>query len=164
MKTLLLLRHGKSDWKNELESDFDRPLAPRGIKAARKMAEMMEEEDLVPELIVSSPAKRAISTARIVLDELGDVELEENEDIYGAELSALMNVVHSLPEDYDKVMLVGHNPGFEELANALSGREDTVMKTCSLAILNMRRGSWEEVQEGSFELEDIKNPGGKDED
>lgn len=165
MKTLLLLRHGKSDWQHaEIEADYDRPLAPRGVKAARKMAQLIEEADLVPELIVSSPAKRAISTTQLLLAEIGDIELEENEDIYGADLNTLLNIVHSLPDDYDRVMLVGHNPGFEELANSLAGREDTVLKTACMAILNSRAKSWAEVDEGSFELEDVINPGGKDDD
>ncbi len=166
MKTLLLLRHGKSDWQHaEVESDFERPLASRGIKAAKKMAELIEEDDLIPELIISSPAKRALSTARLIETYIGDVEVEENEDIYDADLNALLNIVHSLPDDVDRIMLVGHNPGFEDLTNALSGREDTVLKTCNMAILNARRlASWSEATEGSFELEDIKGPGGKEED
>ncbi|MCC7478446.1 histidine phosphatase family protein [bacterium] len=166
MKTLLLLRHGKSDWQHaDIESDYERPLAPRGVKAAKRMAEVIEEHDLIPELIISSPAKRALTTARLIETQIGDVEVEENEDIYDADLNALLNVVHSLPDDVDRIMLVGHNPGFEDLTNTLSGREDTVLKTCNMAILNARRlSSWAEATEGTFELEDIKGPGGKDED
>ena len=165
MKTLLLLRHAKSDWEHsDIESDYERPLASRGVKAAKKMAELIEEQDLIPELIISSPAKRALTTAKLIETQIGDVEVEENEDIYDADLNTLLNVVHSLPDDIDRIMLVGHNPGFEDLTNALSGREDTVLKTCNMAILNSRLGSWAEATEGSFELEDIKLPGGREEE
>jgi phosphohistidine phosphatase len=157
-KTLMLLRHGKSDWNTSLEADFDRPLAPRGKDAARKMAALMVEQDLEPELIITSPAARAAQTAAIVVAEIGDIDLVEDEALYEASLDDLLATVHNLPDDVDRALLVGHNPGFEELAAELSGDNGVVMKTCTLAVLQVKSKSWEEVRSGTARLSALYNP------
>ncbi len=157
-KKLMLLRHGKSDWNAGLETDYERPLALRGKQAARRMAQLMVEEELEPELILSSPAKRAADTARIVQTELGDVELEELETIYEADVSELLEVVHTLPPDCSSAMLVGHNPGLEELLAELTGTPENVMKTCTLAVLESKAGTWDELSAGSCRLVELHNP------
>ena len=156
-KTLLLLRHGKSDW-HEGEADFDRRLAKRGRQAAALMGEYLDAQDLIPDAIVTSPAARALNTAEIIQEALDDVELTEDERIYEASLESLLEVVAELPDDYERVLLIGHNPGFEELSDALSERTDSVLKTCSLAILRAPVNSWKAVGEGSCELEEIVHP------
>jgi phosphohistidine phosphatase len=156
-KTLLLLRHGKSDWR-EGEADFDRRLAKRGRQSAVLMAQFLEEHDLLPDVIVSSPAVRALTTAEIIQEELDDIELIEDERIYEASLEQLLEVVSGLSDEYATVLLVGHNPGFEELSDALSGRSDSVLKTCSMALLNTDADSWTASAEGSFALEEIIHP------
>jgi len=154
----MLLRHGKSDWNAGLEVDFERPLAQRGKQAARRIAQLIVEEELEPELIVTSPAQRALETARIVHTELADTELEEREAVYEADLPELLNIVHTLPDEYDSVMLVGHNPGLEELLAELSGKEEYVMKTCTLAVLDARVADWSELAPGSCRLAVMHNP------
>jgi phosphohistidine phosphatase len=156
-KTLLLLRHGKSDW-HEGEADFDRRLAKRGRQSAALMGEYLEEHDLMPDAIVTSPAVRAISTAEIIQEALDDIELVEDERIYEASLESLLEVVQGLSDEYSRVLLVGHNPGFEELSDALSGRTDSVLKTCSLSILDCGDGPWSEMGEDSCELVEIVHP------
>lgn len=156
-KQLLLLRHGKSDW-HEGEADFDRKLAKRGRQAAALMGEYLDEHDLLPDLIVTSPAVRALTTAEIIQDALDDIELIEEERVYEASLETLLAVVSGLADEYERVLLVGHNPGFEELSDALSGRTDSVLKTCSLAVLSCDAASWSEVGEGSCELAEIVHP------
>jgi phosphohistidine phosphatase len=156
-KTLLLLRHGKSDW-HEGEADFDRRLAKRGRQSAALMGEYLEEHDLIPDAIVTSPAARALSTAEIIQEALDDIELVEEERIYEGSLETLLAVVQELPDEYGRVLLVGHNPGFEELSDALTERTDSVLKTCSLAILNCEADLWSEVGEGGCVLEEIVHP------
>jgi phosphohistidine phosphatase len=156
-KTLLLLRHGKSDW-HEGEADFERRLAKRGRQSAALMARYLEDHDLLPDAIVTSPAVRALSTAEIIQEELDDIELREDERIYEASLTSLLAVVGSLADEEDVVLLVGHNPGFEELSDELSGRSDSVLKTCSLAILRSDADSWRDVSPGECELEEIVHP------
>jgi phosphohistidine phosphatase len=157
-KTLLLLRHGKSDWSSDKDSDFDRPLAKRGREAALLMAQYLAEEDLVPDVIFSSPAKRALSTAEILQEEFTDVDITEDDAIYEATLDTMLELVAGLPEDTDTVLVVGHNPVLEELTDELAGRDDTVLKTCSLAILRSKAGSWEDVTAGSCRLVEVVNP------
>jgi phosphohistidine phosphatase len=156
-KTLLLLRHGKSDW-HEGEADFDRGLAKRGRQSAALMGEYLDERDLIPDAIVTSPAARALSTAEIIQEALDDIELIEDERIYEASLESLLGVVQGLPDEYERVLLVGHNPGFEELSDALSGRTDSVLKTCSMAILRTEADAWSEVEEETCELQEIVHP------
>ena len=156
-KTLLLLRHGKSDW-HEGEDDFGRRLAKRGRQAAALMGEYLDEHDLIPDVIVTSPATRALTTAEIVQEALDDIELIEDERIYEASLESLLAVVQGLSDEYERVLLVGHNPGFEELADTLTGRTDSVLKTCSLAILSCERNSWQAAGEESCELGEIVHP------
>src|SRR3954466_9034949 len=91
-KTLLLLRHGKSDW-HEGEADFDRRLAKRGRQAAALIGEYLEEHDLIPDVIVTSPAARALLTAEIIQEALDDIDLVEEERIYEGTLDTLLEVV-----------------------------------------------------------------------
>lgn len=156
-KTLLLLRHGKSDWNNAKESDYDRPLARRGLLAATRLGQYLFEEDLLPDLLVSSPAKRALQTAELVQAELTDVDLNEEESIYEADLAGLVAVVQALPQDVDTVLLVGHNPGMEELCDELSGRTDSVYKTCTLGVLRSELDSWANAGAGKFVREALVN-------
>lgn len=157
-RTLMLLRHGKSDWNNNLDSDFDRPLAPRGKQAAKRMAEMMIEREMEPELIITSPAVRALQTAQIVLTEIGDIDVVEDEAVYEASLEDLLGTVQNLPDDVERVLMVGHNPGLEELATELTGDTGVVMKTCTLAIIQAKVKSWEDVTAGSAKLSALYNP------
>lgn len=142
MKQLFVLRHGKSNWDANYNTDFDRPLAPRGIKAASKMAEFIEANSLEPELIISSPANRAISTAQIVSEHLGGIEIQPEPTIYGASSHELSRIVMSLSPDLAQVLLVGHNPGLEGLVEILSDCTYCELKTCSLAVLESESGEW----------------------
>ena len=142
MKRLLVLRHGKSDWDADFRADFDRPLAPRGKKAAVKMAAFIRDNSLTPEVVVSSPAERAARTAQIVTDNLGKVEIRYEPNIYGASSSELVRIVQGLPDDTSSVLIVGHNPGLEELVEVLTDAEYCVLKTCSLAVIECESENW----------------------
>jgi phosphohistidine phosphatase len=154
-RTLILLRHAKSDWSGP-EDDFDRPLASRGIdqaaEAGRWLAHGTLGDDLKRiDLVVVSPAKRARRTW-----ELASAELEPappvriDERVYAASSSELLAVVRGLPDDASTVILVGHNPGIADLASVLAG-ESVSMPTSALAVLSLR-GSWARAGRSSATL------------
>ncbi|MCB9872150.1 MAG: histidine phosphatase family protein [Planctomycetes bacterium] len=121
MRELLILRHGKSDWEAGT-SDFARPLTNRGRRAAERVGSWLEQHGLEPDLVVSSPARRAASTAELVCYAMGRSAASVRLDgrIYAAPLVTLVEVVRSLPDDAGRVLLVGHNPGLEELIEWLA--------------------------------------------
>ena len=122
MKTLLLLRHAKSSWDDPSLEDFDRPLAPRGEKAAPLMARYLKKQGLRPNLVLCSPAARARQTWTLVARSLGDkIAVNELRGLYLSPPGRLLEAVRRAPDAATCVMLVGHNPGMEHLAMALAG-------------------------------------------
>ncbi|WP_456323344.1 SixA phosphatase family protein [Hydrogenimonas sp.] len=121
MRELFLMRHAKSSWDDPTLSDFDRPLNARGKEDAPLMGKYLKKLGIKPDLIISSPAKRAKKTAKIVAEELGyDTDAIDYKDgIYEASPQSLLYLVCQLPDDAKRVMIVGHNPGITELANVL---------------------------------------------
>ena len=120
-KTLYIARHAKSSWDDASLSDFDRPLNKRGKRDAPFMAELLGDKGIKPELILSSPAKRAKTTAMHYHDALGG-ELKLDERIYEASLMSLIYLIQESFEKVDSLMIVGHNPGLTALNDRLSNR------------------------------------------
>jgi phosphohistidine phosphatase len=118
-KKLYLLRHAKSSWKDFSIRDFDRPLNKRGKHDAPMMAERMAERGLRPDVILSSPAKRAKATSKAVAKALG-AQIIYRDSIYESSATRLREIVKEAFETYDSVMLVGHNPSMTVFANSLS--------------------------------------------
>ena len=120
-KELLLLRHGKSDWNTDT-TDFYRPLNKRGKRNAQRMGEWLDEQKLVPDLIISSPAIRALTTAEIICAamELPIHSIQTEKCIYEASLADLRQVLLHVPDSVQRLLLVGHNPGFESLLGYLA--------------------------------------------
>ncbi|MCA1589349.1 MAG: histidine phosphatase family protein [Acidobacteria bacterium] len=145
MKTLFILRHAKSSWDDPNLADFERPLNQRGQKAAPFMGELMTARKLVPDLIMSSPARRARETAELVKKN-GDLdgEIVFEEKIYEAGPSALLKVIANLDERFECVLLVGHNPVSEELVRILTGRSES-MPTAALAVIDLNIGKWADI-------------------
>jgi phosphohistidine phosphatase len=147
MKTLLLLRHAKSDWDDASLQDFDRPLAARGERDAPQIGKALRKRDPLPDFILSSPAARAKATAKaLVKSAKVKVDIQYDEAIYGASSAELMKLVNSLPDDSSCAMLIGHNPGFEDLLARLSGSHER-MPTAALACLEFKANSWSEIGE-----------------
>ncbi|HYP54528.1 MAG TPA: histidine phosphatase family protein, partial [Pyrinomonadaceae bacterium] len=145
MKTLLLMRHAKSSWKDVTLRDFDRPLNKRGRRAAPLVAAFMRRKKLRPDLILSSPAERARETAALVIEHAGlSAELRYDERIYEADAARLLEVVAQADERAGELMLVGHNPGMEELIKALTGA-DELMPTAALARVELDVETWAKV-------------------
>jgi len=145
MKVLYILRHAKSSWDDASLADFDRPLNERGLETAPFMGSFMAENGYRPELIVSSPAKRAAETAQLVREGLAeDIPIEFNEQIYEASPARLLSVIAGLPDRLDSAMLVGHNPGIEGVIHGLTA-EAVEMPTAALAVIEFQIDSWLEA-------------------
>lgn len=158
MRTLYLLRHAKSSWKDETLRDFDRPLKGRGRKAAEHMGQVLAEEKLKSPLVISSPAVRARETTELVLESAGlKVEPRFEERIYEADVRTLLAIVRSIPDSSGTAILVGHNPAFENLNEYLTG-DGRHMPTCALAKIEFDVASWSEVSEESGRLELFVTP------
>ncbi len=115
MKTILLLRHAKSDWSDPSLVDFDRPLANRGLKDAPRMGDVLAGYNFVPDIIISSPARRAKQTAKHVAEACGYTKsIQWQESFYGATSDALISSLQQLNNRIDRPLLVGHNPTMEE--------------------------------------------------
>ena len=145
MLTLLLLRHAKSSWKDTDLDDHDRPLNKRGKRDAPRMGQLLRDEHLLPDLIVSSSAKRARRTAELVAEASGyRGETRLTCDAYDASAAQLLAVVQSFPGTAQRVMLVGHNPGLEELLEQLTGQYRP-LSTAALARLEIPCEKWSEI-------------------
>ena len=142
MKTVLILRHAKSDWGNSSLADFDRPLNKRGRAAAPVMGALLRTEQLVPDLIITSAAKRARKTAKLAAAACGyEGDIMEAPDLYLAGAQAYIQQLRSAPETAHRVMVVGHNPDVEELIRLLTGRQER-MPTAALAQIDCRIATW----------------------
>jgi phosphohistidine phosphatase len=158
MRTLYLLRHAKSSWKDETLRDFDRPLKGRGRKAAEQIGQVLAEEKLTSPLVISSPAVRARETTELVLESAGlKVTPRFEERIYEADVRTLLDLVRSIPDSSAVALMVGHNPGFENLLDYLTG-DNRHMSTAALAKIEFDTESWSEVSGESGRLELFVTP------
>lgn len=164
MKQLLLLRHAKSSWKDSELPDRERPLAPRGRRAAALMAEHLREQAVMPGLVLCSPALRARETlARIEPALSGRVSALIEPELYAASAHRLLERLGEVDAEVDSVLLIGHNPGLQELAIDLAGsgeQLDSVRRrypTGALATLEFA-GSWRDLRPGCAELVDFVSP------
>ncbi|MEW6474707.1 MAG: histidine phosphatase family protein [Actinomycetota bacterium] len=168
MHRLFVLRHAKSSWNNAHLADFDRPLAPRGQRAAEAMAEHVAALEAPPALVLCSTARRARDTLEPLRDRLPpstDVRLED--DLYGADAPDLLARLRQVPDDIPSVMIVGHNPGLEDLVRGLGRDGDTGLiarvhakfPTAALATLSFD-GPWKKLgSAGPVTLESFVVPG-----
>lgn len=153
MKTIHLLRHAKSSWKDPGQTDFERPLNGRGREAAPLVGQFMLKQKIRPELILSSPAERARQTAALVIQSAKlNAELRFDERIYEASAARLLEVVSQIDETVGVALLVGHNPGMEDLLRVLTGESQT-MPTAALARILLDVEKWSKVREGTGRLE-----------
>jgi phosphohistidine phosphatase len=145
MKTLLLLRHAKSSWKNAGLDDHDRPLNKRGKRDAPRMGQLLVEEELLPELMVTSTARRARKTAEHVIHASGyRGETRMTSELYDATGRQLRQFVEALPDGMSRVLLIGHNPGLEELLEGLIGQY-APLSTAALAHVELPGDTWRDL-------------------
>jgi phosphohistidine phosphatase len=149
MKTLLILRHAKSSWKDPDVPDHDRPLNKRGKHDAPRMGKLLKDEDLIPDLIISSTAARAKKTAELVAKacKYKGEEISLNQSLYGAEPADYLKVLQELSDKHKTVLVVGHSPSVEETVDVLTGSVDVIMPTCALAHISLPIQNWAELNE-----------------
>jgi len=158
MRTLYVLRHAKSSWNDSDISDFERPLNDRGERAAPFMGELMKDRGLLPDTIISSPARRAAETAKLVREALGSPrEILFDERIYEASPQTLRQVTAEADDAHASVMLVGHNPGIEGFIRMLTG-ENVASPTAALAVIVLDVASWAEIAPGCGRLDTMIRP------
>jgi len=157
-RTLFLVRHAKSSWLDPRLADFERPLNDRGLRNAPFMGEFMRTHKLIPSVIVSSPAARARHTAEL-FKEGGhfDAEIVFEPKIYEASTNTLREIVSNFPDSYEKVMLVGHNPGMEGFVRFVSGSNES-MPTASVAVVDLELESWIDLHADCCTLREIYRP------
>jgi phosphohistidine phosphatase len=145
MKSVLLLRHAKSSWKHPELADHDRPLNKRGKRDAPLIGRLLKKEDLVPEILISSTATRARATAEAVAKASGyKGEIVLDKSLYAAGPDAYLGVMHDLSHEHVRALIIGHNPGLEELVEMLTG-EIHLMPTCSLAHVKLHVDKWSDI-------------------
>lgn len=158
MKTLYILRHAKSDWSNAALSDFERPLNERGKKAAPLMGRMMRARNFIPQFVISSPAVRARQTAETITENAGlKGKIKFDSRIYEAHPQTLLEIVSEIADSFDSAMLVGHNPGFENLVQILTD-EIQPMPTAALAVIDLKIEHWNQIFSSAAILREIIRP------
>lgn len=158
MKTLYLLRHAKSSWNNSSLRDFDRPLNERGRADAPVIGKHLASENLSGPLVICSPALRTRETADLILRNANlDVEPRFDDRIYEASPRDLLQTIIDIDDEKPVAILIGHNPGFEELLSFLTG-ETRQMPTCALAKIVFDVVSWNDVKASDGTLEWVVTP------
>lgn len=145
MKQLLLIRHAQAAHPMNV-SDFDRPLTAKGLHDATELAKRLKAMKIKPELVVSSTALRAFTTATIVAEQLGlSDHMEHKPEIYEAKTKTLLQVINTLPDQYDLIALTGHNPGFSDIATYLTGKYVDLSTSGAILIGFDEISSWAEI-------------------
>ncbi|MCP5156573.1 MAG: histidine phosphatase family protein [Ectothiorhodospiraceae bacterium] len=164
MPRLIVMRHAKSDWEGSYAVDFDRPLATRGRRAAARMGRWLRESDIVPQRVLCSPAERTRATIRLVCESagLGHGIVRFVPEIYDARLEALVAVVGAASDAVQTLMLVGHNPGLEDLLRWLvpgvrTGEDGKLMPTGTIADLDLD-DAWSALAPGCARLRQLVRP------
>ena len=154
MKKLFLIRHAKSSWKDNSLSDFERPLNKRGRRDAPFMGKLLAQQGVQPDLVISSPATRTSTTAKFFCNEINypfnEVLLEPK--LYLADSDQIIDVLQSVEDRFNILMLFGHNPGITELSNQLTDHRIDNIPTCGMVSLKLSRGSWEDLGPNSCEF------------
>ncbi len=145
LKRLVIIRHAKSSWANALLDDFDRPLNERGKTDAPLMAKKLKEKKVVPELIITSPAKRANATAKrfAKVFDLNKKHIWKEPKLYLATETTLLKIAKQIDEKYNVVFMVGHNPGITNFVNYSSNLEIDNVPTCGVTVLEV--SSWNKL-------------------
>ena len=148
MKILYIVRHAKSSWDERGVSDHDRKLNARGLRDVPQIGEVLNSIGYHPDVIYSSSANRAFTTAKIIADKIGyhADNIVVSKDIYDATTNDLVNLINTFDDKYESVMLFGHNPGFTVLANLLADKYIDNMPTCSAAVIELNVELWKDVK------------------
>lgn len=154
MKTLYIVRHAKSSWDFPHLEDIDRPLNKRGEKDAPKMARRLEDRGIFPDLMLSSPAKRALTTCQTIAEALDYPQkaIEISEKLYHAGEDGLLNVIQHIDNTWASLMIFGHNPGFTALATDLTDSYIDNIPTCGIVACTFEVDEWQAIAYGQGKL------------
>jgi len=146
MKVLYLVRHGQSSWDDVKLADRDRPLTDKGKNDAAKVGKRLAESEVSVDVILASPAKRALATAEAIARRLDfkRKDIVQDERLCSGQVDDLLQLIQEVGGDHKRVMLVGHNPLLSELVLRLSGK-DTNLPTCAVAVLKFDTKSWAKI-------------------
>ena len=145
-KSVILFRHGKSDWDAKYEGDHDRPLAKRGIRDAKRMGKFLSKRSEVPELILSSTALRTRNTAELAMGTGNwDIDIKFEKKIYEASLETIINIIKSIDDKYNFICLVGHEPLFSNIITLIDNKKKMKFPTASMARIIFFTGDWRKV-------------------
>lgn len=152
MKVLWLVRHAKSSWSQPDLDDLDRPLNKRGRSAAPELGRRMAAAGTKIDLIISSPAKRALATARLVAEQIGypESDIVTDERVYLASASELQDIVADAPDTVSRLMLVGHNPGFTSFFNHLGDAHIDNLPTSAGGCFRFESNDWSHLEDGEL--------------
>lgn len=147
MKTLILFRHGKSDWEAEFGRDHERPINGRGRRSARTMGRFLKLTGQVPDRVISSSAVRARTTVELAA-EAGDwgPEVEIDDAVYSATVVGLLEILRRLSDNDDSVLLVGHEPTLSALAGQLIGNGSVRLPTAAMVCIELDVEAWADVE------------------
>ena len=154
MKKLTLLRHAKSERDSPSGSDFDRSLNERGRADSRRMGQEIRDLGLKFDLVLASPARRVVET----VEEVGGLSPQFDDQIYSASTAQLLEIVRSVDDSVESLMLVGHNPGFELLAAKLTDNAVEDLPTATLVEIELSVDDWRDVDEGGGRLDRVIRP------
>lgn len=159
-KTLYIARHGKSSWDFENIADIDRPLSTRGVNNAYTMANRLKAKGMIPELLLSSPASRALHTAIIYIRtlDLPWESLKINERIYFDSANEILETIENTEDQYSSMMVIGHNPAFTELANRLLQHPVDNIPTAGIVTIIFPTDQWMSIRKVKTEKEDFDYP------
>lgn len=148
MKTLVLVRHGKSSWKHPELKDYHRPLKQRGVNNAFSIAAELKKLGVEPDLFLSSPAVRALDTAIIIATNMAYPlgQIAKDGSIYEASVSELINVLSEVDDKHETILFFGHNPGFTSLANRLQEEQLFNLPTCGTMGIELSIDSWADIK------------------
>ena len=145
MKTVYFIRHGKSSWDDSSLQDKERPLKKRGVKNAKLMAKVIHNRGIISPLLVSSPANRALSTAKIFAGKLkiNETKIIVNDQLYFEGLQNILKVIHEQDDRHQVMFIFGHNPDITELANKFSDKAIDNVPTCGVVGVEFKADTWE---------------------
>lgn len=162
MKTLYLIRHAKSSWDDPYQKDLERPLNKRGLRDAPAMGKKLKEKEIHPDLMLTSPAQRALTTCKLIADIIGyspdNISIDKN--LYHASEDQILSVVHKLNDKNDEVIIFSHNPGITDFVNNLAADPPITdnIPTCGVVAFKISIDSWKDVSWKKGELKFFDYP------
>lgn len=154
MKRLFIVRHAKSSWDFPELDDYERPLSKRGKKNAPEMGQRLALRQIMPEAMITSPAKRATDTAKFIATEISfSVKKIKSESLfYHASNNNMISLLQDVSNNIETLMIFGHNPGLTDLANFLSGADIYNIPTCGIVEIEFNISSWTEIEKNTGKL------------